>query len=586
MVKKLFYQMLLAQVASSVAVMIAMLVDSVMIGQFLGSDYMAGYGFANPMVLLVSAIASTLSTGAQVVCSNALGSARVHKANQYFSVAAVLAMGIAVTSMILVMIFSSPLASLMGAKTGPVHEMTRDYIVGFYIGAPAMLGSLVMIPFMQLAGEQKRLVTAVLAMTVTDIILDYINVKVVHGGLLGMGIASSLSYYVAFAIGISYFFMKKAIFKFRISEMNKKDAKEILKNGITTIINMVSGVLLAFTLNILLSSLTNGNHNVAAYSILNTMVNFSYAIIIGISSIVLMMSGIFSGEEDRSAICELIRVGSRFAVISHMFLTVVVFFGAPILVGGFISTEDPVYKIGTEAVRLFSLSLVPCSLNVLFKNLYQGTGRVGLAQVFSVLQNFAALALSAFVLSRFFGTRGIWLCYILGESIVFITICAITFIYNKKIVISSNAFSLLPKDFGVAQDCFFDAVIKSVEDVGSTARDATEFCRKHNISERKTGYVSHCIEEATLNIVQHGFKEGSDQAIDLRVLLKGENLIIRIRDDCAQFDPLAYAKNLEKNREQGLEEQGIHTGITILYQLAKEVKYTYTMSMNNLTIYL
>ena len=58
MIKRVFRQMLSAQIISSMTVMLCMLVDSIMIGRFLGVDSMTAYGLATP-VLLVFAPGST-----------------------------------------------------------------------------------------------------------------------------------------------------------------------------------------------------------------------------------------------------------------------------------------------------------------------------------------------------------------------------------------------------------------------------------------------------------------------------------------------------------------------------------------------
>lgn len=61
MIRKVFRQMLVAQILSSMTVMICMLVDSLMIGRFLGVDSMTAYGLASPVLLVFAAVGSMLS---------------------------------------------------------------------------------------------------------------------------------------------------------------------------------------------------------------------------------------------------------------------------------------------------------------------------------------------------------------------------------------------------------------------------------------------------------------------------------------------------------------------------------------------
>ena len=73
MIRKLVRQMLSAQVLSALTVSLCLLIDSIMIGRFLGEEAIAAYGLANPLLLAIGAIGSLLAAGIQVVCSRSLG---------------------------------------------------------------------------------------------------------------------------------------------------------------------------------------------------------------------------------------------------------------------------------------------------------------------------------------------------------------------------------------------------------------------------------------------------------------------------------------------------------------------------------
>ena len=63
MIKKLFRQMLLTQIVSSMTVTLCMLIDSIMIGRFLGVNAMSAYGLASPLLLVFAALGSLISSG-------------------------------------------------------------------------------------------------------------------------------------------------------------------------------------------------------------------------------------------------------------------------------------------------------------------------------------------------------------------------------------------------------------------------------------------------------------------------------------------------------------------------------------------
>ena len=63
MIRRLFRQMMVTQIVSSMTVTLCMLIDSIMIGRFLGTDAMAAYGFCTPVLLAFAAPGAMISAG-------------------------------------------------------------------------------------------------------------------------------------------------------------------------------------------------------------------------------------------------------------------------------------------------------------------------------------------------------------------------------------------------------------------------------------------------------------------------------------------------------------------------------------------
>lgn len=580
MLKKIFRQMSVAQIISSMTVILCLLIDSIMIGRFLGVTSMAAYGLSNPLLLSFAAIGSMISAGVQVLCSKSIGSGDQEGTNASYSMAVAISACISFLGVILVVTFRGPLSQLLGAgSSGELFNLTSDYLLGFILGAPAFLFSTVLVPFMQLAGKQNQLVAAVGSMIVADIVFDLLNVFVFHGGMLGMGIASSLSYYIAFGVGISYFFRKDCLFHFSFRLISWKKCRELLHAGIPTVINMISMVLLSFTLNQILLSIS-GNVAVAAYSIIATVSNICYAFCSGFGSVVLMLSGIFYSEEDRISLYDLVKIMVKNAIVVDAIVLVVVFIISPVLVLLFLNENEVAFELATWGTRLFVLSLVISSINSVLKHFYQGTGRIRLAELLSVLQNYACPALFSFILSFWFGTTGVWLGYLCGESLVLLFIILYVWKKNKRVSFSASSFSILPDDFGVSEDNCLSLSIRTNEEVSKASKATYEYCEKQSRNHKLSYYASLCIEEMCNNILAYGFCDNKKHTADIRIFLKHDELIIRIRDDCASFDPMEYA-NIHNTKSSDH-----HLGIHMIFSLAKSVNYTNSMSLNNLMIVL
>lgn len=120
---------------------------------------------------------------------------------------------------------------------------------------------------------------------------------------------------------------------------------------------------------------------------------------------------------------------------------------------------------------------------------------------------------------------------------------------------------------------------ESMMEVMGMSRIVTLFCQENGISKEKAGHLAHCIEELGGNIIEHGFNDGRSHVIDVRILAKENELILRIRDDCRPFNPLSY---YQIYGHDGNPEKNI--GLRMVINMTKSIKYVSTMGTNNLII--
>ena len=242
-------------------------------------------------------------------------------------------------------------------------------------------------------------------------------------------------------------------------------------------------------------------------------------------------------------------------------------------------TDAAAVETAAFGLRLFVLSLVPSSLNSAFKNYYQGVNRIGFAEVISVLQNFAFPVLFAFVLSRFIGITGIWLGFLCGETAALIMFSITVWAHSGRITLSADAYSMLRPDFGTAAENCMECVIHSKQDVIEASENAVRFCEAHGIARRDGMLIGLCIEEMAVDIVTHGFSaDRKKHHIDVRLVLEGNDRVIRIRDDCAHFDPVHYLELHES------DDPTAHVGIRMVMKTAKSANYLNSLGWNNLTV--
>ncbi len=575
MIQKLVRQMLTAQIFSALTVSLCLLIDNVMIGQFLGEECIAAYGLANPLLLAVGAVASLLSAGVQVVCSRALGKGDQEGANGGYSSAIAVAGIVSFAAMALVIPFRSFFARILGAgSSGELFEQTRGYLAGFSIGAPATMGALILVPFLQMAGKSGLLIAAVLGMTVADVALDLLNVLVFHGGMFGMGLASAISYYVALLVGGSYFAAPKSAFRFSRRAVKKKTVVELFQAGIPAGFNMISSVILMFIMNRLVGGLA-GSAAVAAYAVSSSLGGAANCVTTGIGGVSLTLSSIFYHEEDGSSLKKLLAVLWRYGAALSLGMGLLVIAFAPALVSLFIPAAGKTRDMAVLGLRLFTVGMIPSSLNAAVKNAWQACGRTRLMEIFCLLEGAGFPALAAFVMSRFLGTTGAWLGFGIGEILASVFILILVRRKTGKTAWQDGAALLPEKNFGAPADQQLEMNLRSMQEVSDAARKAEQFCLSHGQDARISNHIALCIEEMAGNTIQHGFTmDQKEHHLSILIMHKPDLWILRFRDDCGAFDPLHYVPTEGKDA----------LGIRLVTGMVNDARYTYSMNMNNLVL--
>ena len=575
MIRKLLRQMLAAQILSALTVSLCLLIDNLMIGRYLGEAALTAYGIANPVLLVIGAVGSMLCAGAQVACGRSLGRGDKAETDIGYSTAVAVAAVFSLAFTALVALTRVPLARLLGAKESALLHDTADYMAGFVIGAPASMGALILVPFLQMAGQSNLLIAAVLGMTVADVAFDLLNVLVFHGGMFGMGLASSLSYYVAMVIGGGYFLSKKCVFSFSMQRIQRRKVRELLSGGVPTVFGMASSVALIFAVNRILLDV-GGKAAVAAYAVINTIINASNCISTGTGGVALTLSGMLYNEEDRAGLAELLVLLARRAVLLGAAVMAFLMVFAHPLAALFMPTAGQTQSMAILGLRLFALGLIPCCLSNALRSCYQGTGRVHMMEAICVLANAAVPILASLLLSRVAGVTGVWLYFITGETLTLMGVMGYVWLKKGRVTWRASDVLLLRDVFGVRSADRMEAALKDLEGVMAFSRSAADFCEAHGGSQRLANHLALCIEEMGTNIVSHGFTKGGKNSLSVRLQVKAGHWTLRFRDDCAAFDPVSH---VEQNARESL-------GIRLAMSMADEARYTYSMSLNNLTLVL
>ena len=578
---KLFRNSVISIIAAAIATMLGIIIDGIVIGRFLGADSMAAYSLVTPIINLATAFSGIFATGAQIICAQHLGAGSKRNARRAFSMCMVITIIISTIMMIGVLIFRDNISVLLGAHGKSTHllGLTSDYLLGIVFSFPCVLLLFEFNSLMRLDGDANRVIVAVVVMTLLDIAGDLVNALIIHGGMLGMGLTTSLSYFAALVIMLLHFTKKDIVFKFSFKGLRMKDLGEIIVTGSSSAVGSASSMLRNVVLNQIMVASILSSTAVAALGVVNTVFNFTSSTMLGVAMTTAMIAGMILGEQDRIAAEALVKVTVVTTLIVGSVLSVILLIFADFIAGAFGGTDGAqMVAISTRGLRIYALSSVLYGLNVAFINYTQGMRRMIISDVFCFLVNFPFIVLPALALFGFMDSDSVWWSFLIGEALNLVCIFIYAAIKKHGFPFRAKDFLFLRDEFGVSEDNLLDFSVTDETQIIPASEAVELFCEEKGATPKQTMMLSLFVEELSTNIISFGFTDGKSHSIDIRIIKQNNSWTLRIRDNCRRFDPTEWIKLHDS------DDLTRNIGIRMVCGMAKNVKYLSTMDLNNLII--
>ena len=574
-VRKTYYSFVLVAILSSLTATAGMLIDNIIVGRYLGSEALGAMGIVGPVSLIFSAIGNICSGGGGARAAQALGRGEKHSFCLIFTTNMLFVLIMGSILMAVGLIFAPSIAVLLGAK-GALVEPATEYLYGFFLGTVPTILLSAMMCFVRIDGSPKLPLLCIGVMTAANITLDLLMVHVFHQGMFGMALATSVSYVLAVATAMTHFRKKDARLHLVRPEGFFRDLQQTVITGFPTAISRISDTCKVMILNHLLVTYVC----VAAVTALNvrtTVSNFLGAVVLGIGQAATPTIGMFYGEEDATAVKDTLKTTLRLGLgINGVLGLILLVF--PEFFARLLGVKDPeLMEMSVMAIRLFGLGMPLQLINSVMLNFYQCTKKVAMATMICILQSLVYTVLFSAVLIQPMGHMGVWAAFFMGEVLTILTVGLVLCMKQRKLRISLDAVMMLGDSFGRDQKDRLELSIgNSMEEVMAISSGIYEFGENRCIGRQTLNTLSLCIEEMAGNVVQHAFKPGEKRWLDVTIVDKPDTVIVRIRDNGADFDPLAYVSNADSDGY----------GIRMIHKLAEEFQYRRSMGLNNLIIHL
>ena len=582
-IRNTFYIQLLAFILLSLSSSVGSMVDGVVIGQFLGVDSTAAFGIINPLMIAFSIIGAVVSAGARNRFTKLLGAGKTEQARNVFSLACILSTGIATALMLFLIIFSGPVTRALGASgnTADLLPQARNYLIGISFGLPAMNLVRVLNGFMALDNDRNLPVISSIFLTVSDILMDLAAVLFFHGGTLEMGVATSISYYVALAVLLTHFRKKDIFLRFQFRGLPWDETSAILGKGMPSGVCRLGNTLRCIFMNRMLALIASAAA-IAAYSVHRQADSFFNPVTIGMADTVALLAGILVGKEDRPMMKRLLFTSVQATFVITAGIAALIWILAPQFASLYIKENPEALRLAVTAVRCYAIGMPINGLNLIYLNYFQGIGKSVLASVSGFVCESGLLILSAAAMMPVLGADAVWWAYPVSQFLVMCYYGIVVAVESRRIRIHReglwNRVLLLPDTFDVSDTDKLDVTITMMDDVMQLTDAVWNFCDAHDCDSTQRNHLVLSVEELAGNVIRHGFADGKPHCIEVRILKKPSGYYCRFRDDCLIFDPVRQVRLLSD------EDPTYHIGLRMIATLAKDIQYTCVLKLNNILV--
>lgn len=410
-------------------------VEGSLIGHGIGSDGLAAINICMPLLMLFTGIGLMAGTGASVISSILLSKGKQKAARINTTQSLLFVTVIALLPSALMLMYPSSTARLLGASYH-LTPLVREYLLWFIPSLLFQMWCSVCLFLIRLDGSPKVAMCCNIIAALLSVLLGWLFILQLGWGLMGAGLAYTISMFIGGSIGIIYLTGFAGKLKLYSLKFRMKDIRPALNNiseqcriGSSTLLTETTLATFIFVGNWIFMKYL-GDDGVGAFGIACYYIPFVYMVGNAIAQSVQPIISFNFGLGQHSRVTEAERMALLTSIVSGLLLTSIFVFFPHVLVGFFIDINNPAARLAIEGFPYFSAAFVFFIINLCVIGYYQSIENVKPATIFAILRGFIFLIPCFLFLPQVIGTHGIWLALFLSEAMTVITI---VFFYRTRL---------------------------------------------------------------------------------------------------------------------------------------------------------
>ena len=405
-------------------------VDGVFVSNCVGSDAFAAVNLIMPIIMILGSVGFMIGTGGSAIVSKTLGEGKKEKANEYFSMLVYLCVVSGVILSVIGIIFTGPIAVLLGAKGSIAKDCVTYGRTVFFMLTGLFLQNAFQ-SFLVVAEKPKLGLFVTLLAGFTNMFLDFLFVYVLRFGVFGAALATGISQFVGSVIPIIYFAGgKNNVLKLTKCRFNKDIIIKTCINGSSEMVTNMSMSLVNILYNMQLMKYI-GTNGVVAYGIIMYVGFIFVGTYMGYAVGSAPVISYHYGAGNKDELKNLFKRSLTIIIVSSVVMTLIAEIIAGYLAGIFVSYDNNLLELTTEAIRIYAVSYLISGINIFASSFFTALNNGVVSAVISFMRMFVFQVVMILFLPVVLEISGIWTAVIAAE-VLSVVISVMFLVKNRK----------------------------------------------------------------------------------------------------------------------------------------------------------
>lgn len=400
--------------------------DSIIVGQFIGKDAMAAVSGANPIMFLLTSLLIGITLGFSILISQYYGAKDMEKVKSTIDTTYIFIFGASIIITLVGIIFCGPILKLMNTPAD-IFDDSKQFLVIIFAGTFFSAGYNSIAAILRGVGDSITPLYFLIIATLINIALDILFIVKFGMGVNGAALATIIAQACSLIFSIIYLNRKSDFLKIRIRRITFD--RYIFNQGLR--LGIPSGIqqmLFSFG-NIALQVLVNGfgTSAMAAFGAGSRIESFISIPIMNLGAAVSTFVAQNVGANKMKRVENGVKTSIIMAVTLAVSVTILFLSFSEELISLF-NTDAQVVEIGSGYLLTIGPFFFLICISFMLTSAVRGAGDAMYSLISSMITLWLARIPASYILSHFFGVKGIWMGIPVGWVIGFI----INIIYYKS----------------------------------------------------------------------------------------------------------------------------------------------------------